>query len=156
MTLSCRQTIIQPIVIQGTMTKSCRQTIQLKKKKRYYHVTERPKWQGNVQPLMQHSTNTKSCSTGPALWKIYRKSAVLQGKSPWRTGEKWPKYRSIFFALGLGVVLYLPLMQPLGVDSGFCCTFEFRIGSGRGKSEFGVRQGCSATRTCRHLPLSPK
>ena len=27
-----------------------------------------------------------SCSTGPALGELYRKSAVLQGKSPWRTG----------------------------------------------------------------------
>ena len=39
------------------------------------------------------STSPNSCSTGPALWEFFRKSAALQGKSPWRTGEKMTKNR---------------------------------------------------------------
>ena len=36
--------------------------------------------------------------------EIYRKSAVLQGKKPWRTGEKVAKIQAmIVLALGLGV-----------------------------------------------------
>ena len=45
------------------------------------------------------STSPHSCSTGPALWEFFRKSAVLQGKRPWRTGKRWPKYRYCFSCL---------------------------------------------------------
>ena len=43
------------------------------------------------QKLRSRRTNPNSCSTGPALWEFFRKSAVLQGKRPWRTGEKVAK-----------------------------------------------------------------
>ena len=47
-----------------------------------------------------------SCSTGPALWEFFRKSAVLQGKRPWRTGKGGQNTGTAFPALRLGVVLY--------------------------------------------------
>ena len=37
------------------------------------------------------------CSTGPALWEFFRKSAVLQEKRPWRTGEKVAKIQTLLF-----------------------------------------------------------
>ena len=36
-----------------------------------------------------------------------KKSAVLQGKRPWRTGEKVAKIQTVFLALRSGVVLHL-------------------------------------------------
>ena len=43
------------------------------------------------------STSPNSCSTGPALWEFFRKSAVLQGKTPWRTGKKVAKIQVLLF-----------------------------------------------------------
>ena len=45
------------------------------------------------------STNPNSWSPGPALWEFFRKSAVLQGKRPWRAGKRWPKSRYRFSCL---------------------------------------------------------
>ena len=42
------------------------------------------------------STNPNSCSTGLALWEFFRKSAVLEGKRPWHTGEKVAKIQILF------------------------------------------------------------
>ena len=42
------------------------------------------------QPVVQ-------ARTGPALWEFFRKSAVLQGKRPWRTGEKVVKIQILLF-----------------------------------------------------------
>ena len=49
--------------------------------------------------LQRQSTGPNSCSTGPALWKLFRKSAVLQGKGPGVQGTMWPKYRYWFSCL---------------------------------------------------------
>ena len=43
------------------------------------------------------STSPDSCSTGSALWEFFRKSAVLQGKRPWRTGETVAKIQILPF-----------------------------------------------------------
>ena len=45
------------------------------------------------------STSPNSCSTGSVLWEFFRKSAVLQGKVPCRTGEKVAKIQILFFCL---------------------------------------------------------
>ena len=55
------------------------------------------------------STNPNSCSTGPALWEFFRKSAVVQGKGPGVQGKRWPNTDTAFLALRLGVVLHLPM-----------------------------------------------
>ena len=48
-----------------------------------------PSWTTGVEcRTPARSTSPNSCSTGPALWEFFRKSAALQGKRPWRTGEK--------------------------------------------------------------------
>ena len=35
---------------------------------------------------------------GSALWEFFRKSAVLQGKRPWRTGEKVARIQILLFS----------------------------------------------------------
>ena len=55
-------------------------------------------YRGRV-PTPARCTSPNSCSTGPALWEFFRKSAVLQGKRPWRTGEKVAKCRYCFCCL---------------------------------------------------------
>ena len=50
---------------------------------------QRAAWSTEVEGRTQaRSTNPNSCSTRPALWEIYRKSTVLQGKRPRHTAEK--------------------------------------------------------------------
>ena len=44
-----------------------------------------------------HSTNPNSCSKRLALFEFFRKSAILQGKRPWRTGGKVAKIQILLF-----------------------------------------------------------
>ena len=59
------------------------------------------------------STSPNSCSTGPALWEFFRKSAVRQGKRKALSyrGKGGQNTDIVFLALRLGVVLYLPILE---------------------------------------------
>ena len=79
--------------------------------------TRRRAWRTEVELWTPaRSTNPNSCSTGPALWEIYRKSAVLQGKRHWRTGEKVAKALRLgfskFWGDGVGLRIWGLLKRP--------------------------------------------
>ena len=71
------------------------------------------------------STSPNSCSTGPALWRFFRKSAVLQGKRPGVQRKRWPQYRYCFSCLKVrGGSLYLP---TLGICFFFSSVFRHNL-----------------------------
>ena len=52
-----------------------------------------------VVRMPARSTNPNSCSTGPALWEFFKKSAYYREKGPGVQGKRWPKYRYCFSCL---------------------------------------------------------
>ena len=50
-----------------------------------------------------------SFDLGPALREFFKKVPYYREKGPGVQGKRWPKYSTEFLALGLGVVLYLPV-----------------------------------------------
>ena len=80
------------------------------------------------------STSPNSCSTGPALWEFFRKSAVLQGKRPWRTGKRWPKYR---YFNKLKTTPTPNKNGSYGIKGGFVCH--------KSRNSYGVKVGLCTT-----------
>ena len=73
------------------------------------------------------STSPNSCSTGPALWEFFRKTAVLQEKKKALAyrGKGGQNTGTVFPALRLGVALYLLTVADIRLRPAFLVEISF-------------------------------